>query len=203
VSVVSLSVTLRREEVLRFLGYPEQKQPGQRIDALLDEVIEEAREAVCRAAYSGLTRSNARRSLAEPIGPRLWWSVSSRRGAIEQRARELVASGDARGLLMDAAAAPRWRDRRSPGCVIAAENRPPAHFGVSCRISPATAPGRFARRSACSRRCRMRSSAYRCCSMLMSPEVDLFAMWLGADRRPLADCRAARCGSSPAAIGVD
>jgi hypothetical protein len=200
-SVVPLAVVLRREQVLRFLGYPEEKQPGQSIDVLLDEVIEEARAAVSpRGVFRSHPVERSKQLLLEPIeATALVVGLVTIGGAVEQRARQLVAAGDAtRALLMDAAgsaAVEETADRL--GAVIAADDAPASgHFGVSCRISPGYGAWPIhaqERLFAALPHAELGVSLMP--SLLMSPEKSIsFAMWLGADRRPLAGLSGcARC----------
>jgi hypothetical protein len=201
VNVVPLTVSLRREEVLRFLGYPEQKQPGPRIASLLDEVIADARAALSpRGVFQSHPVERSHDVLLEPIeATALAVGLVTIGGAVEQRARELVASGDAtRGLLMDAAgsaAVEEAADRLS--ALIAAEDPPAsAHFGVSCRISPGYGAWPIrAQERLFDALPHARLGVSLLPSMLMSPRKSIsFAMWLGAARRPLTGLSGcARC----------
>lgn len=200
-STVSLSVPLRREEVLRFLGYPEDKRPTDRIEPLLDAVIEEARGLISpRGVFRAHAVARSREVMLEPIEARaLVIGLVTIGGAVEQRARELVERGDAtRGLLMDAAgsaAVEEAADRLS--AVIAAEGRPSSvHVGVSCRISPGYGAWPIhAQQHLFAALPHAELGVSLLPTMLMSPQKSIsFALWLGTDGRPLAGLSGcARC----------
>lgn len=195
-----LDVTLRPQEVLRFLGYPEGKRPPERIECLLDQVLEEARPLVsARGVFRSHPVERSSDVLLEPLeATALVIGLVTIGDAVERRARELVANGDAtRGLLMDAAGSAAVEEAADRlGAVIAAEGEPRAPSAVSCRISPGYGawPIRAQERLFAALPHAELGIAL-LPTMLMSPQKSIsFAMWLGADRRPLAGLSGcARC----------
>ena len=209
-SVIRLSLTIERDDVLQFLGYPTGQKPVDRVGALMDEVIEEAR-----------TRANARGSFVKLDVARVSWlglesidasglvvglvTIGDR---IERRASELLAAGETtRALLLDAAGSAAVEEAADRlGAIIAGDDgQAPilqdriAH--VSCRISPGY--GRWPI-SAQQRLFAVLPHAglgvLLLPSMMMVPRKSIsFAMWLGADARPISGlsgcsrCELERC----------
>ncbi len=217
-TVVETRLTLAREEVLHFLGYPAGREPHPRIAEALADCLAEARALVRgRGVWTALATDEAEDVGLEPIpASGLVIGLATAGAAIVEAASARMARGDATGaLLIDAcgsAAAEEAADRLSATIVaslggVTGEPDPfpgsPANPGperaaaISCRISPgyggwplASQPAIFARLP--HRKIGLRLEP----SLLMVPRKSIsFAMWLGADARPLsglAGC--ARCG---------
>ena len=206
------ALSLPREDVLHFLGYPEGRAPQPRVAALIDECLAAARGLVhgrgvwttlavedavevglAPIAANGLviglvTAGAAIVAAASPaIPPRLstiaaeMRSAASSAAALPQASSTSAAVASPRAMRSDAAApAP-------------ASDRPAA---VSCRISPgygrwplSSQPALFARLP------HREIGVHLDHSLLMVPRKSVsFAMWLGADARPLAGLSGcARC----------
>lgn len=190
---IDLAATIRRPDVLHFLGYPEGREPGGLLAARLDELLIEARAlaeprgcfrtlAVAAAPDVGLERMDAE---ALVVG------LVTVGGGIEDRASGLIHGGDTVGaLLLDAmgsAAAEETADRL--GVVIAGGEIPRGDDApaLSCRISPGY--GRWPLDAQTALFDHLPHAAVGVTlrpSLLMEPRKSIsFAMWLGADARPI------------------
>lgn len=200
---IALGVTIEREDVEYFLGYPEGTTPPERIAHLLDEVVDEARSRVRAAGlFLSLPVGKAEELSLEPIDAAgLIIGLVTIGDDIERRASELIAAGETtRALLFDAAGSAAVEEAADRlGSIIAgdddAESRV-ARAHVSCRISPGY--GRWpvsAQRKLFDLLPHAILGVGLLPSMLMVPRKSIsFAMWMGADARPvsgLAGC--ARC----------
>ena len=219
---VDTPVALPRSDVLHFLGYPAGREPQPRIAALLDECLQEARRLVRgRAVWTTLSADEAPEIGLAPLpASGLVIGLATAGAAIVEAASERIARGDSTAaLLLDAcgsAAAEEAADRASaaivatlggvadsstePGLAVdaalpaaAPDNRAAA---ISCRISPGygrwsleSQPALFARLPHREIGVHLEST------MLMVPRKSVsFAMWLGADARPIAGLSGcARC----------
>ncbi|MFN7940721.1 MAG: hypothetical protein U0X73_03935 [Thermoanaerobaculia bacterium] len=209
-------LTLPRADVLHFLGYPAGREPRPRIADALEEFLAVARRLVRgRGVWTTLPPQSAPEVGLEPLAATgLAIGLVTAGGAIVEAASARLARGDATGaLLLDAcgsAAAEETADRCSAAIVAAlagdpaptaiADGPPPAEperaAAVSCRISPGYGRWPLAAQPALFARLPHREIGVRLePSLLMVPRKSVsFAMWLGADARPLAGLSGcARC----------
>ncbi len=196
---IPLSVGLRREDVLHFLGYPEDKDPPARTAARLERVLFEARQLVrAKGTYRTVPVEQAPELGLEPVAAAgLVLGLVTAGPALEARATLSLQGGDATGaLLFDAAgsaAAEEAADRL--GAVIVGELSgqspaaadPEAAAPISCRISPGFGRWKLASQQALFSLLAARAVGVTLApSFLMVPRKSVsFAMWLGADARPL------------------
>lgn len=196
---IALPVTITREEVLHFLGYPGGTHAPERIETMLVQTLAEARRlASGRGVYASLPVERAGEVGLERIDATgLVIGMVTAGDGIERRAAEAMARGAAtEALLLDAAgsaAAEEAADRL--GAVISGdetgEPRP-----VSCRVSPGYGHWSIASQTALFERLPHEAIGVTLLpSMLMVPRKSIsFAMWLGADTRPIAGLAGcARC----------
>lgn len=207
------TLTLARADVLQFLGYPPGREPRPLTAALLDECLAEARPlATGRGVWRTLAAAEAADVGLEPVAASgLVLGLVTAGGALEAAASARMERGDATGaLILDAcgsAAAEEAADRLSAAIVTAlggvageaavpADSAPGRAAAISCRISPgygrwplASQPAIFARLPHQTIGLHLRHS------LLMVPRKSVsFAMWLGADARPIAGLSGcARC----------
>jgi hypothetical protein len=203
---IPLAVAIRREDVLHFLGYPDGRRPAARLDARLDELIDEARGlAEPRGAWRRLPPEDAAGiGLESVLAEALVIGLVTVGDGIERRATQLLESGDpVAALLLDAAGSAAVEEAADRlGALIAAgdaegEAAPDGEAPpVGCRVSPGY--GRWALES---QRPLLALLPHRelgvrlLPSLLMVPRKSIsFAMWLGADARPLTGLSGcARC----------
>lgn len=207
-NVVDLELSLPRSEVLHFMGYPEGATPAPGIEGLLETSLAEARAlARARGAWLELPVDQADAVGLEPMPARsLIVGLVTAGGAIEAAASRAMARGEATSaLLLDAcgsAAAEEAADRLGAAILAALAGAPieaaPSREAspVSCRISPGY--GRWplaAQRSLFARLPHEALGVRLEPSLLMVPRKSIsFAMWLGAEARPLAGLSGcARC----------
>lgn len=212
---IDTALTLPREDVLHFLGYPEGREPQPRIAALLADCLHEARSLVQgRAVWTTLPVEEAAEVGLAPLpASGLVIGLVTAGAEIVAAASARMARGEATAaLVLDAcgsAAAEEAADRSSAailasigglgglgglgGPTAAPTDRAAA---VSCRISPgygnwplAAQPALFARLP------HAEIGVHLDPSLLMVPRKSIsFALWLGADARPLAGLSGcARC----------
>jgi hypothetical protein len=215
-SVVPLGVTIGRDEMLHFLGYPEGQGPSGRVAELLDPTLREAR-ALVRAAgvFVQLPVEEGGALGLEPVDATgLVVGLVTIGDGIESRASELIRRGAAtEALLMDAAgsaAAEEAADRLGAIIASGAERSdeeagpegghvlgaPAAAPALSCRISPGYGKWPMSAQRAIFERLPHRELGIELLpTMLMLPRKSIsFAMWLGADARPIAGLSGcARC----------
>ncbi len=199
-SRVQVAVSIRREEVVRFLGYPPGREPSGKLAELLDQAIEEARGlASACGTWRSLPVGRATEVGLRPLEARaLVIGLVTAGGRIEARASALAASGEvSRAVLLDAAGsavAEEAADRLGAEIVGAEGGGPAAE--VPCRLSPGygrwpltAQPALFALLDHGAVGVQLLPS------LLMVPRKSVsFAMWLGAAGPPaegLAGC--ARC----------
>ncbi len=194
-SVTALPMTIERDDVLYFLGYPEHHSPISRIAGLVGEVLVEARRLVsARGGWARLNVEDASKLHLDRVDATgLIVGLVTIGGRIEQRATELFDDGEATlALLMDAAGSAAVEEAADRlGAIIAGSdptNRNGRAAHVSCRISPGY--GRWpiaAQRPLFEILPHADLSVSLLPSMLMVPRKSVsFAMWLGADARPIA-----------------
>ena len=197
--VLPLDVSIRREDVLHFLGYPRERPPALRMQSLLDAAIDEANGLVrARGVFREL-----RVAASSEIGLRVEKAEGLAIGLVtvgpglEDRVSRLMRAGDmTRALMIDAsgsAAAETAADRLS--AFIVGETVEEGQ--VSCRVSPGY--GRWplsAQRALFDLLPHRELGVSLTPSMMMVPRKSIsFAMWLGASARPLAGLSGcARCG---------
>jgi hypothetical protein len=217
------ALALPRADVLHFLGYPAGREPQPRVAALIDECVAEARGLVQgRGVWTTLPADQATEVGLAPISASgLVIGLVTAGAAIVAAASQRMAHGDATSaLVLDAcgsAAAEEAADRISAAIVaslggIAAAGAaasapdldhpagpafdPDRPAAISCRISPgygrwplASQPALFARLP------HREIGVHLDHSLLMVPRKSVsFAMWLGADARPIAGLSGcARC----------
>lgn len=140
-AVVPLAVTIRRAEVIRFLGCPEAHPLPPALAALLDEALAEARRLVAaRGAFVAIAPERAPEVGLAPVPARgLALGLVTAGAAIEERATAASRGGEpTRALVLDAAgsaAAEEAADRL--GAVIAGGAAVADDPGtLPCRISP-------------------------------------------------------------------
>lgn len=203
-AIVEIPVAIAREDVLHFLGYPEGQLPAERVACLVDEMIEEARGIVgANGSFVRHPVGEARHVGLEPIeASALFVGLVTIGGVLESRVTRLVEQGEAtRALLLDAAGSAAVEEAADRlGAVIAGtgdhvDTRLPAEH-VSCRISPGYGTWPLtAQAELFGVLPHERVGVSLLPTMLMTPRKSIsFAMWLGADRRPvsgLSGC--ARC----------
>ncbi len=222
IHLVDSSLSVARADVLHFLGYPDGHTPRPRIADLLDECLAEARGLVRgRGVWTTLEPHEAPAVGLEPIAASgLVIGLVTAGAAIVAAASARMERGDATGaLLLDAcgsAAAEEAADRISAAIVAAVSGdvagvggeggaasgavAAPGDAGraatVSCRISPGYGSWRLTSQEALFARLPHRAiGVHLKHSLLMVPRKSVsFAMWLGADARPLAGLSGcARC----------
>lgn len=205
-TVLDIPVGIARTEVLLFLGYPDGRRPPARIERLLGPSIDEARvRAAGRGVFRVVDPADAPNVGLEPMdASALVLGLVTVGGAIEDRASELLAAGEAtRALLIDAAgsaAAEEAADRL--GGLVAGDRTALVDSSsavapsVSCRISPGYGAWPLeAQRPLLARLPAEEVGVALEPSLLMVPRKSIsFAMWLGAGARPLAGLAGcARC----------
>lgn len=202
--MTALPLTIGREDVLHFLGYPAGHQPPDRIGALFENTLIEARRlAEARGVFTLLPVGRAADVGLEAIGAtELVIGLVSIGERLEWRAAELLHLGAAtEALLLDAAGSAAVEEAADRlGGIISGDDGPLVRH-VSCRISPGY--GRWPIRSQTSLFARLPHGEIGVSlqpSMLMTPRKSIsFAMWLGAGARPIAGlsgcsrCELERC----------
>lgn len=203
--VLDFAVTIRRGDVLHFLGYPEGQVPAERVERLIGDTIREARSLVSPRGLVVRHPADRSRELGlEPIEAEGFILGLVTIGAeLERRVDGLAAMGaPTRALLLDAAGSAAVEEAADRlGAFVAGEDvsadpgSPAPH--VSCRVSPG-----YGRWSIDSQEALFRVIPHQRLgvgllpTMLMTPRKSIsFAMWLGADRRPVAGLSGcSRCG---------
>jgi len=211
-SSLRLRVALAETEVLHFLGYPSGRRPAGALARQLAEALAEARHLVAaRGAWRRLPLAAAGEIGLKPLpAAGLVIGLVTAGAALEARAAERLAAGDASGaLLFDAAgsAAAEEAANRLSAVVVAelaggesAEVQPDELAAsaeeVSCRISPGYGAWPLTAQRALFQRLPAAELGIRLEeSLLMRPRKSIsFAMWIGSDARPLAGLAGcARC----------
>lgn len=191
---IDLAITIRRPDVVHFLGYPEGREPGGRLAERLDELLARARElAEPRGCYRALPVEAASALRLDTMdAERLVVGLVTIGPEIEDRASQVARDGDTVGaLLLDAigsAAVEEAADRL--GAVITGAEIPPDDDApaLSCRISPGY--GRWPLEAQMELFDQLPHAAVGVTlrpSLMMEPRKSIsFAMWLGSDSRPIA-----------------
>ncbi len=198
-----IPLTVRRADVLHFLGYPEDREPPSRIGSLLDATLEEARELVeGRGLHVHLPLREAGDVGLEPIEALgLVLGLVTVGPALEHKVSEHLASGAlTQGLILDAAGSAAVEEAADRlGADITGE---PASGPVTCRLSPGYGRwGLEAQPALFSRLPHDTIGVQLSGDLVMHPHKSIsFAMWLGAseslpvgvagcDRCSLRTCR--------------
>lgn len=197
--VTPLALTVRPADVLRLLGYPVGRTPPARTLARLDDVLGHARRlAQARGAYERLPVERAPELGLQPMeAAALVIGLVTAGRELEHQASEWLRAGDTLGALMldaaGSAVAEEAADRLSAlavaelaGAAPPDEALPAPH--VSCRISPGYGLWRLGAQEALFALLPHAELGVRLTSsLLMVPRKSVsFALWLGADARPLA-----------------
>lgn len=189
-----LSVTLRRDDVLHFLGYPEGHAPPERTARLLDELLPAARGLVAaRGCWRRLDLAAAAEVGLEPVDAEaLVVGLVTIGPAVEDLASRKLAGGHpVAGLILDAAGSAAAEEAADAlGAAIVGGGAEAA--GVGCRISPGYGAWKIESQTGLFGLLPHREVGVELLpSLLMVPRKSIsFAMWLGADAR-LSGC--ARC----------
>jgi len=201
---IELPVTIRRGDVLHFLGYPEGQVPAERVERLMDDTIREARRLISpRGLFLPYPVESAGEIGLEPIeASGLVIGLVTIGYDLERHVNDLVSIGaPTRALLLDAAGSAAVEEAADRlGSVVAGdEDLGPDTIvpHVSCRVSPGYGSwGIHSQKALFDRLPHHRIGVDLLPTMLMTPRKSIsFAMWLGADRRPLAGLSGcARCG---------
>lgn len=187
-----LPVKLRREEVLRFLSYPEGEWPRQGIATLLDEVLAEARALIqARGVFREWPVDRAQEVGLQPIeAAGLVLGLVTAGDGLERRASQLMEDGETtRALLFDAAGSAAAEGAADLlGGIIANDQGHSGEGTVSCRISPGYGNWPLLAQPALFELLPHAELGVELFpSLLMVPRKSIsFAMWLGADNRPIA-----------------
>ncbi len=208
--VATLRLTLPREQVLRCLDYPPDREPAARVDGLLDAILPLARRLVqARGCWLELPVERCGELGLAPVQAEgLVLGLVTIGPELEAELQRLQGAGDlTRALLLDAcgsAAAEEAADRlgeclgATPGGQLAA--LPPR---IGCRISPGYGGWSLQAQPALLALLGAENLGVSLTpGLMMIPRKSIsFAMWLGA-RRPLAQglagctaCDLARCRS--------
>ncbi len=205
---MELTISLKTKNVLHFLGYPQGRQPRPGVLHLIDECVLQARGLIsARGAWRRLPVEEAETLGLEPQPARsLVIGLVTIGEALETVVSETLKKGEpTRALILDAcadAAVEEAADRLGAGLAGADDEETDEAPSLSCRISPGygrwpltAQKGLFARLPH-----RELGVGLRQPSCLMVPRKSIsFAMWLGADARPLAglsgcqSCQLERC----------
>ncbi len=187
---VSIQVSISREDVLHFLGYPKGKPPAERVAGMLEETLAEARSlARARGAFAELPVSSAAEVGLEAIeADGLVIGLVTAGGGIEERVAEMMSVGDmTRALLLDAAGSAAAEEAANRLSALISGDEGGDTSDVSCRISPGY--GRWALTSQTDLFARLPHAELGVSllpSMLMVPRKSIsFAMWMGAEARPI------------------
>lgn len=209
-AVLRLPIELGRGEVLRFLGYPEGREPTPRVEAALGAALDAARLLVdARGSFRRLPAFRAADAgLAPPRGGApaaiLVLGLVTAGEGLERESGERSAAGRvAEALLFDAAgsaAAEEAADRLCARAVGDAHALPDS-TRVSCRVSPGYGDWPLAAQRLLFGLLPHDALGVELLpSLMMRPRKSVsFAMWLGADGRPVpglsgcAHCLLDRC----------
>ena len=200
---VPLAVAIRHEDVLRFLGYPERHRPRPRVEGLVRALSVEAGSLVAaRGVYRRLPVEAASDVGLEPMeAAGLVIGLVTIGDAIERRASDLADAGNVTAaVILDAigSVAVEEAANRLSACAVSDRRRhpgPPTPSAerdkapaISCRISPGY--GRWPLTAQPKLFEQLPHAAIAVAllpSLLMVPRKSIsFAMWMGADARPIA-----------------
>jgi hypothetical protein len=185
----SLRLSIRESDVLHFLGYPMGRRPQGRLDALLKEVLSEARKlAAARGAFRKLSVGSADEvGLKEERAEGLVLGLVTVGDQIERRVTELLDRGeDSRALLLDAAGSAAAEEAARRLSVRILGGKTGAAEDVACRISPGYGRWPLAAQKALFARLPHDALGVSLnSSMMMVPRKSIsFALWIGARRAP-------------------
>jgi hypothetical protein len=202
-TVIPLTVSLRREDILHFLGYRGMGTPGPRVEEMLPPVILEARTLVAARGIYQVSNDYVAASigLEPPHGATLALGLVTIGFELERQVSRLLSKGEAtRALLLDAAGSAaaeeaadelERRIRAEAGAVSGGVGDGLRRFSPGYGSWPLTAQ-RALFELLPSEAIQVRLLA----SCLMSPRKSVsFGLWLapGADSETPEACRASRC----------
>jgi hypothetical protein len=189
VIVSPLRLSIRKSDVLHFLGYPKGRHPAPRLEPLLVEALREARRlAAGRGAFRTLPVAAAAEVGLEPErADGLVVGLVTVGAAIEQRVTELLGRGeDSRALLLDAAGSAAAEEAAQRLSLQVVGGKTGAGADVGCRISPGY--GRWpltAQKALFARLPHEALGVSLNLSMMMVPRKSIsFALWMGAPAAP-------------------
>jgi hypothetical protein len=201
--VIAIPLTVSRDEVLHFLGYVGERRPADRIDRLLEVALEDARRLVfARGVFVRHPVDRSREVGLEPVeASGLVLGIVTIGLPLERWAAELMTTGQAtRSLLLDAAGSAAVEEAADRlGAIIGGDSAADARSAaahVSCRVSPGYGGWPIRSQQSLFSVVPHRDAGVTLLpSMMMVPRKSIsFAMWLGADRRPVAGLSGcARC----------
>lgn len=192
-AAIALPLELRREEVLHFLGYPEGREPRPRVATALAASLDEARTlADARGVFLRLPAARAGEAglplprSGPPVVDVVLGLVTAGEG-LERHGAELARRGrTSEALLLDAAGSAAAEEAADRLCALVVGDEG-ARERLSCRVSPgygdwplAAQPRLFALLPHAGIGVELLPS------LMMRPRKSVsFAMWLGADGRPV------------------
>jgi hypothetical protein len=189
VIVSSLRLSIRKGDVLHFLGYPKGRRPAKRLEPLFIDALREARKlAAARGTFRTLPVSAAAElGLGSERADGLVVGLVTIGAAIEQRVTELLGRGeDSRALLLDAAGSAAAEEAAQRLSVQVVGGKTGAGADVGCRISPGY--GRWPLSAQQALFARLPHEALGVSlnpSMMMVPRKSIsFALWIGARTAP-------------------
>ncbi len=190
---IALRLELRREEVLHFLGYPEGRAPGPGVATALAAALDAAREladgrgvylrlAAGRAADAGLPSPRSGAPVAEVV-----LALVTAGDALERRGADLARQGrTSEALMLDAAGSAAAEEAADRLCArVVGDGAELAR--LSCRVSPGYGDWPLAaQRRLFGLLPHAQIGVELLPSLMMRPRKSVsFAMWLGADGRPV------------------
>lgn len=193
---IALAAELRREEVLRFLGYPAGHRPAPRVEADLARALAAARSLVeARGVYRRLPAARAADAGLPPLGDSapadvLVLGLVTAGERLERRGAELARLGrSAEALLLDAAGSAAAEEAADRLCalVAGAALEPASAERLSCRVSPGYGDWPLAaQRLLFGLLPHSEVGVELLPSLMMRPRKSVsFAMWLDAGGRPV------------------
>lgn len=193
---LGLATELRREEVLRFLGYPAGRRPAARVEAALGSSLGEARALVrARGVFRRLPALRAADAGLPPLrgdlpAASIVLGLVTAGDGPERRSAELARSGrTAAALLLDAAGSAAAEEAADRLCalVVGEAHLPATAERVPCRVSPGYGDWPLAAQHLVFGLLAHAAIGVELLpSLMMRPRKSIsFAMWLGADGTPV------------------
>jgi hypothetical protein len=200
---LALATELRREEVLRFLGYPEGRRPAPGVEAVLGPALDAGRAlAEARGIFRRLPVLSAADAGLPPFGDGapaagLVLGLVTAGAALEQRSAELARGGrTAEALVLDAAGSAAAEEAADRLCALIVGEGPRAARSerLACRVSPGYGDWPLAAQRLLFDLVPHQAVGVELLpSLMMRPRKSVsFAIWLDGGGRPvpgLADCR--------------